>query len=178
MNTALLNIIMENLGSVTCIGLQKWLLLWTQECLGSCANNQMPQTQSWVCMCTLFLSIATLPFWFLSALQIDTWNGFYCDSFYPNSAKKPKICTETWSGWSVHHACHPLEFVGFKSHSSAAFSNVSLLSERDKHVMLHCFGILLAIAVDDYFIITCHIDHPSVHHTLHLSLSPLICSLN
>nr|XP_010910537.1 LOW QUALITY PROTEIN: beta-galactosidase 6-like [Elaeis guineensis] len=30
---------------------------------------------------------------------INTCNGFYCDSFTPNSDKKPKIWTEAWSGW-------------------------------------------------------------------------------
>lgn len=30
---------------------------------------------------------------------INTWNGFYCDSFSPNSPKKPRMCTEAWSGW-------------------------------------------------------------------------------
>ncbi|KAH9300796.1 hypothetical protein KI387_012379, partial [Taxus chinensis] len=30
---------------------------------------------------------------------INTCNGFYCDSFEPNSIKKPKMWTENWSGW-------------------------------------------------------------------------------
>ncbi|PKU80113.1 Beta-galactosidase 6 [Dendrobium catenatum] len=30
---------------------------------------------------------------------INTCNGFYCDQFTPNSANKPKIWTENWSGW-------------------------------------------------------------------------------
>ncbi|CAA6662429.1 unnamed protein product [Spirodela intermedia] len=30
---------------------------------------------------------------------INTCNGFYCDQFSPNSAKKPKMWTENWSGW-------------------------------------------------------------------------------
>ncbi|VFQ96605.1 unnamed protein product [Cuscuta campestris] len=30
---------------------------------------------------------------------INTCNGFYCDNFTPNSAKKPKMWTENWSGW-------------------------------------------------------------------------------
>ncbi|XP_010253630.1 PREDICTED: beta-galactosidase 8 [Nelumbo nucifera] len=30
---------------------------------------------------------------------INTCNGFYCDQFTPNSAKKPKMWTENWSGW-------------------------------------------------------------------------------
>eukprot|EP00249_Psilotum_nudum_P003433 c16817_g1_i2 orf=263-928(+) len=30
---------------------------------------------------------------------INTCNGFYCDSFTPNSLKKPKMWTENWSGW-------------------------------------------------------------------------------
>ncbi|MQL82322.1 hypothetical protein Taro_014801 [Colocasia esculenta] len=30
---------------------------------------------------------------------INTCNGFYCDQFSPNSANKPKIWTENWSGW-------------------------------------------------------------------------------
>ncbi|PSR89976.1 Beta-galactosidase [Actinidia chinensis var. chinensis] len=31
--------------------------------------------------------------------MINTCNGFYCDQFTPNSAKKPKMWTENWSGW-------------------------------------------------------------------------------
>jgi len=30
---------------------------------------------------------------------INTCNGFYCDGFTPNSAAKPKMWTENWSGW-------------------------------------------------------------------------------
>ncbi|XP_078440385.1 beta-galactosidase 8 [Wolffia australiana] len=30
---------------------------------------------------------------------INTCNGFYCDQFSPNSARKPKMWTENWSGW-------------------------------------------------------------------------------
>ncbi|KAK4356829.1 hypothetical protein RND71_022439 [Anisodus tanguticus] len=30
---------------------------------------------------------------------IDTCNAYYCDGFWPNSAKKPKIWTENWDGW-------------------------------------------------------------------------------
>lgn len=30
---------------------------------------------------------------------INTCNGFYCDQFTPNSAAKPKMWTENWSGW-------------------------------------------------------------------------------
>ncbi|GMP89013.1 hypothetical protein CsSME_00040758 [Camellia sinensis var. sinensis] len=30
---------------------------------------------------------------------INTCNGFYCDQFTPNSAKKPKMWTENWTGW-------------------------------------------------------------------------------
>ncbi|KAL9162131.1 hypothetical protein ABFS82_07G069100 [Erythranthe guttata] len=30
---------------------------------------------------------------------IDTCNGYYCDSFKPNSNKKPKMWTENWDGW-------------------------------------------------------------------------------
>ncbi|KAL6907545.1 hypothetical protein ACP4OV_002584 [Aristida adscensionis] len=30
---------------------------------------------------------------------INTCNGFYCDQFTPNSASKPKVWTENWSGW-------------------------------------------------------------------------------
>uniref|UniRef100_A0A0C9RYA0 Beta-galactosidase n=1 Tax=Wollemia nobilis TaxID=56998 RepID=A0A0C9RYA0_9CONI len=30
---------------------------------------------------------------------INTCNGFYCDSFTPNSPSKPKMWTENWSGW-------------------------------------------------------------------------------
>ncbi|TVU47699.1 hypothetical protein EJB05_07306, partial [Eragrostis curvula] len=30
---------------------------------------------------------------------INTCNGFYCDQFTPNSASKPKLWTENWSGW-------------------------------------------------------------------------------
>nr|GLL43088.1 beta-galactosidase 8-like isoform X1 [Ipomoea trifida] len=30
---------------------------------------------------------------------INTCNGFYCDNFSPNSANKPKMWTENWSGW-------------------------------------------------------------------------------
>nr|CAB3496464.1 unnamed protein product [Digitaria exilis] len=30
---------------------------------------------------------------------INTCNGFYCDNFTPNSASKPKMWTENWSGW-------------------------------------------------------------------------------
>ncbi|KAK8934992.1 Beta-galactosidase 6 [Platanthera zijinensis] len=30
---------------------------------------------------------------------INTCNGFYCDQFEPNSANKPKMWTENWSGW-------------------------------------------------------------------------------
>ncbi|XP_057839165.2 beta-galactosidase 8 isoform X2 [Cryptomeria japonica] len=30
---------------------------------------------------------------------INACNGFYCDSFEPNSMKKPKMWTENWSGW-------------------------------------------------------------------------------
>nr|AJQ19480.1 beta-galactosidase [Diospyros kaki] len=30
---------------------------------------------------------------------INTCNGFYCDQFTPNSANKPKMWTENWSGW-------------------------------------------------------------------------------
>ncbi|GJN30924.1 hypothetical protein PR202_gb19270 [Eleusine coracana subsp. coracana] len=30
---------------------------------------------------------------------INTCNGFYCDQFTPNSATKPKVWTENWSGW-------------------------------------------------------------------------------
>ena len=32
-------------------------------------------------------------------VQINTCNGFYCDGFTPNSAGKPKMWTENWSGW-------------------------------------------------------------------------------
>ena len=32
-------------------------------------------------------------------MQINTCNGFYCDQFTPNSAAKPKMWTENWSGW-------------------------------------------------------------------------------
>ncbi|KAH7838837.1 hypothetical protein Vadar_031780 [Vaccinium darrowii] len=31
--------------------------------------------------------------------MINTCNGFYCDQFTPNSAQKPKMWTENWSGW-------------------------------------------------------------------------------
>ncbi|KAG6767877.1 hypothetical protein POTOM_026766 [Populus tomentosa] len=31
--------------------------------------------------------------------QINTCNGFYCDSFAPNKPYKPTIWTEAWSGW-------------------------------------------------------------------------------
>ncbi|KAI7992809.1 Beta-galactosidase 8 [Camellia lanceoleosa] len=30
---------------------------------------------------------------------INTCNGFYCDQFTPNSATKPKMWTENWTGW-------------------------------------------------------------------------------
>lgn len=30
---------------------------------------------------------------------IDTCNGFYCDGFTPNKPTKPKMWTETWTGW-------------------------------------------------------------------------------
>ncbi|GMP98707.1 hypothetical protein CsSME_00046496 [Camellia sinensis var. sinensis] len=30
---------------------------------------------------------------------INTCNGFYCDQFTPNSANKPKMWTENWTGW-------------------------------------------------------------------------------
>ena len=63
MNMALLNTIMANLGSVTCIGQQRWLLLLIQVYLGSCANSQMPQPQLWVCTCfTLSYSVFSLSF--------------------------------------------------------------------------------------------------------------------
>jgi hypothetical protein len=32
-------------------------------------------------------------------VQINACNGFYCDQFTPNSASKPKLWTENWSGW-------------------------------------------------------------------------------
>ncbi|CAL5432251.1 unnamed protein product [Camellia sinensis] len=31
--------------------------------------------------------------------MINTCNGFYCDQFTPNSATKPKMWTENWTGW-------------------------------------------------------------------------------
>ncbi|XP_047335148.1 beta-galactosidase 9 [Impatiens glandulifera] len=30
---------------------------------------------------------------------IDACNGYYCDSFWPNSHNKPKLWTENWDGW-------------------------------------------------------------------------------
>lgn len=33
--------------------------------------------------------------------QINTCNGFYCDTFSPNKPYKPTIWTEAWSGWYV-----------------------------------------------------------------------------
>ncbi|XP_045831358.1 beta-galactosidase 1-like [Trifolium pratense] len=30
---------------------------------------------------------------------INTCNGFYCDYFSPNTAYKPKMWTEAWTGW-------------------------------------------------------------------------------
>nr|CAB3478995.1 unnamed protein product [Digitaria exilis] len=30
---------------------------------------------------------------------INTCNGFYCDTFQPNSPTKPKVWTENWPGW-------------------------------------------------------------------------------
>ena len=62
MNMALLNTIMANLGSVTCIGQQRWRLLLIQVYLGSCANNQMPQPQLWVCTCLLCHGFFSLSF--------------------------------------------------------------------------------------------------------------------
>jgi len=29
----------------------------------------------------------------------NTCNGFYCDYFSPNTAYKPKMWTEAWTGW-------------------------------------------------------------------------------
>ncbi|EEF46238.1 beta-galactosidase, putative [Ricinus communis] len=31
--------------------------------------------------------------------QINTCNGYYCDTFKPNNPKSPKMFTENWSGW-------------------------------------------------------------------------------
>lgn len=31
--------------------------------------------------------------------MINSCNGYYCDQFYPNSDKRPKMWTENWSGW-------------------------------------------------------------------------------
>jgi len=48
---------------------------------------------------------------------INTCNGYYCDSFKPNSPKKPKMWTENWAGWftafgsSIPH--RPTEDVAF-----------------------------------------------------------------
>ena len=35
----------------------------------------------------------------LFRLQLDACNGYYCDSFIPNSKKKPMLWTENWDGW-------------------------------------------------------------------------------
>ncbi|KAK4257779.1 hypothetical protein QN277_007322 [Acacia crassicarpa] len=36
---------------------------------------------------------------------IDTCNGYYCDSFRPNTKYKPKIWTENWTGWYTEFGC-------------------------------------------------------------------------
>ncbi|KAB1201441.1 Beta-galactosidase [Morella rubra] len=35
----------------------------------------------------------------INAYQINTCNGFYCDSFTPNNLNSPKVWTENWTGW-------------------------------------------------------------------------------
>ncbi|WOK92498.1 beta-galactosidase 5-like isoform X2 [Canna indica] len=48
---------------------------------------------------------------------INTCNGFYCDTFYPNKPYKPIMWTEAWSGWftefggAIHH--RPVEDLAF-----------------------------------------------------------------
>lgn len=48
----------------------------------------------------LTLSMKDLNFVIFERLQqINTCNGFYCDSFSPNKPYKPTMWTEAWSGW-------------------------------------------------------------------------------
>ncbi|PPD99769.1 hypothetical protein GOBAR_DD03175 [Gossypium barbadense] len=52
-----------------------------------------------------------------STPEINTCNGFYCDSFQPNKPYKPTMWTEAWSGWfsefggPLHH--RPAEDLAF-----------------------------------------------------------------
>lgn len=40
---------------------------------------------------------------FIYFKQINTCNGFYCDSFTPNNPNSPKMWTENWTGWLVQY---------------------------------------------------------------------------
>ncbi|KAG6471669.1 hypothetical protein ZIOFF_069115 [Zingiber officinale] len=54
---------------------------------------------------------------FREQIQINTCNGFYCDTFTPNRPYKPLMWTEAWSGWftefggAIHH--RPVEDLAF-----------------------------------------------------------------
>ena len=50
--------------------------------------------------------------------KINTCNGFYCDSFTPNSANKPKMWTENWSGWLVCVCVCLYTFLSFAMHKN------------------------------------------------------------
>ncbi|XP_028113318.1 beta-galactosidase 8-like [Camellia sinensis] len=49
--------------------------------------------------------------------KINTCNGFYCDQFTPNSATKPKMWTENWTGWFLSFGSavpyRPVEDIAF-----------------------------------------------------------------
>ncbi|KAH9310756.1 hypothetical protein KI387_025791, partial [Taxus chinensis] len=74
-------------------------------------TEELPQYQKTLCgfagviaggisgRSSIVWSVAEVPDLGFGDSMINTCNGFYCDSFEPNSIKKPKMWTENWSGW-------------------------------------------------------------------------------
>ena len=62
--------------------------------------------------------------------QINTCNGFYCDSFSPNKPYKPTIWTEAWSGWYVYSAYLLGKLPGLLSYYKWKYNRLTFLSTK------------------------------------------------
>ena len=84
--------------------------------------------------------------WNGDGVQINTCNGFYCDSFSPNSNSKPTMWTEAWSGWftafgkPVPH--RPVEDLAFAVarfiQKGGSFVNYYMVSESSPLLAYRC----------------------------------------
>ncbi|KAL8230199.1 hypothetical protein R6Q59_000024 [Mikania micrantha] len=84
---------------------------------------------------------------------INTCNGFYCDSFNPNSPSKPKIWTEDYTGWFLSFGYpvpyRPVEDLAFAVarffEKGGTFHNYYMVHSNDSFAFIRLMKILCRI---------------------------------